>query len=84
MARDEWISGNKAKNLLAWNWYNLHKHVILGFIKVLVEPGQTILYCKADVEHIAKCQAKGGRIGGNGRLMIKPELSSKLGGPIDG
>jgi hypothetical protein len=50
---DEWVSGCQAKKLSGLTWYMLHKHVMLGKIRTLVEMARPIRYHKADCERLA-------------------------------
>jgi hypothetical protein len=49
---DEWVSGCEAKRISGLTWYMLHKHVMLGKVRALAEPGSLIKYNKPDLERL--------------------------------
>ena len=49
----EWVSGCQAKKLSGLSWYMLHKHVMLGKVRALAEPGCLIKYHRGDCERLA-------------------------------
>jgi hypothetical protein len=51
---DEWVSGCEAKRLAGLTWYMLHKHVMLGKVRALAEPGSVIKYNRPDLERLAQ------------------------------
>jgi hypothetical protein len=55
----EFVSGIQARKISGLTWYMLHKHVIIGKLAVVAEPGSTLRYNRADLERIASERAGG-------------------------
>jgi hypothetical protein len=83
----EWVSGCEAKRLAGLTWYMLHKHVMLGKVRALAEPGSVIKYNKPDIERLAqelgrKPIASGGKTRSNVQTKRKTRGATNTASPV--